>query len=325
MKPGAQQMLVDKGKAPASSTKAFARALLERQSEPRDVSAAGSGWDSASSAPHHSYASETYAGANPADTSDTASSNGTRGREANGERLTELTARPRRVLKSRGPPKKTPTRYFRKKGRRKKPPRGRVLPGIFLPSSWIFPTTRTNGYANGYAAPGRRRRRTPSAAFARPPSAPVPPPRAAPRPSIRRGDHAPRAVPFGRAVPGRGFGGGGGRASRGARAFDRGAVPPRRRCVGAVLLSKAASSRARASSTSAFPSASAAPRCSRTARTSRARRSPSSPAKRRRRRTELGCARAATRSSSLEAGPLASARRLPRSRARTRLARRSRR
>lgn len=76
MKPGAQQTLVDKGKAPASSTKAFARALLERQSEPRDVSAAGSGWDSASSAPHHSYASETYAGANPADTSDTASSNG---------------------------------------------------------------------------------------------------------------------------------------------------------------------------------------------------------------------------------------------------------
>ena len=75
MKPGAQQTLVDKGKAPASSTKAFARALLERQSEPRDVSAAGSGWDSASSAPHHSYASETYAGANPA-SSDTASSNG---------------------------------------------------------------------------------------------------------------------------------------------------------------------------------------------------------------------------------------------------------
>ena len=75
MKPGAQQTLVDKGKAPASSTKAFARALLERQSEPRDVSAAGSGWDSASSAPHHSYASETHAGANPA-SSDTASSNG---------------------------------------------------------------------------------------------------------------------------------------------------------------------------------------------------------------------------------------------------------
>ena len=75
MKPGAQQMLVDKGRRRVvdEGVRAGAARATERTAR---RGAAGSGWDSASSAPHHSYASETYAGASPADTSDTASSNG---------------------------------------------------------------------------------------------------------------------------------------------------------------------------------------------------------------------------------------------------------